>query len=175
MPVLNSLREKCQQGSNCLTLPSPTIGEGNSRLLAICLVLIFCCFQNMNAQDVSHMRGKKRLLKGEWQLVSTFTEGKDHTIPKEEYDGVIRFRSMHRYEEEVNYESMHWIIKGKWKVYRHKATLLLSKRHYTLGEMEKNPVDIIFELVQLDKQHWTGASTANGAPVKVSYQKIPRK
>ena len=175
MPVLNSLREKCQQGSNCLTLPSPTIGEGNSRLRAISLVLILFCLHHLNAQDVSHMRGKKRLLKGEWQLMSTFTEGKDHTIPREEYDGVIRFRSMHKYEEEVNYESMHWIIKGKWKVYRNKSTLLLSKRHYTLGEMEKDPADIAFELVQLDKQQWTGAGTAKGAPVKVSYQKIPCK
>lgn len=129
----------------------------------------------MDAQDASHLRGKKHLLKGEWQLVSTFSMGNEHIIAKDEYDGKIRFLPFHRYEEEVSYESMHWIIRGKWKVYRHKANLLLTKRHYTLGELEKNPADINFELIQLDKQHWTAAGTAKGAPVKVSYQKIPRK
>lgn len=138
-------------------------------------ILMCFGFHTIQAQDTTHVHNKKCKLKGEWQLISTFSLGQEHTIAKDEYDGKIRFRPLHRYEEEVNYESMHWIIKGKWKVDRHKATLLLTKRHYTLGELEKNPADIQFDLIQVDKQHWTGAGTANGAPVRVSYQKISRK
>jgi hypothetical protein len=138
-------------------------------------LLMLLSFQYGDAQDIAHSPRKKHLLKGKWQLVSTFTEGNTHSVAKEEYDGTITFLSFHRYIEEVNYESNHWIIKGKWKVFRHKATLLLTQRRYTLNELEKNPADITFELTRLDKEHWTGATTAKGAPVTVTYQLIPRK
>ncbi len=146
------------------------------RVFKFLSLLLFWLFINQaNAQDIANMRGKRCLLKGKWQLVSTFSLGADHTVAKDEYDGTIQFLCCHKYVEEVNYESNHWIITGKWKIYRHKTTLLLTHRQYTLGELEKNPADITFELIKLDKANWTASSIAKGAMVKVTYQKIPKK
>jgi hypothetical protein len=137
--------------------------------------ILVLCFYYGEAQGLAHLNGKKYLLKGKWQLTSASSLGKDHAIAKDEYDGTMTFRSFHRYTEEVHYESNHWIIKGKWKTFRHSATLLLTRRLYTIGQLEKNPPDITFNLEELDKSHWLASSIARGEAVKVTYRKISRK
>ena len=139
----------------------------------ILLLLLILTGKDLPAQqNIAQIRHKKCLLKGKWQLVQTFTEGALHAVSKSDYDAVIIFKSFHHFKEEVNYESYHWAIEGKWHVYKNKATLALTERNYTLGNMGEKPVDIIFELFTLDKKNWAGSSSAKGQPVKMYYQKI---
>jgi len=115
---------------------------------------------------------RKCLLKGNWQLTQTFSSGALHQVKKEEYDGVMRFRCFHRFTEEVNYESNHWIIEGKWRINRKQRTLSLTERNYTQGKMEEHPDDIIFSITQLKKKNWAGSSAVKGQAVKVFYTRI---
>ena len=113
------------------------------------------------------------MFKGNWQLVQTFSLGTLHQVKKDEYDGVIRFRSCHHYYEEVNYESNHWIIEGKWHINRKKGTVSLTQRNYTLGNLEEHPrEDIVFDVIQSDRNSWAGATTEKGQTVKVFYSRI---
>lgn len=140
------------------------------------LLSMFCCgcLYAQTQQQAVHIKVKPCLFKGKWQLVQTFSLGALHQVKKDEYDGVICFRSFHRYYEEVNYESNHWIIEGKWRVNRKKATLELTERNYILGKLEDHPKDIIFDIIQSDKKSWTGGNTDRGHAVKVFYSRIPK-
>ncbi|MDB5283057.1 MAG: hypothetical protein JWO06_2132 [Bacteroidota bacterium] len=139
------------------------------------VALLVLAVYHVSAQtDIAAAKHKKCILRGKWQLVQTFTEGSLHTIPKADYDAVISFKPFHRYKEEVNYESYHWVIEGKWHVFKDKATLALTQRVYSLGKMEESPTNIIFELFILDKNNWAGSSTAKGKPVKMYYSKFHR-
>jgi hypothetical protein len=126
-----------------------------------------------SGQSTEHIKMKPCLFKGKWQLVQTFSLGALHEVRKNEYDGVICFRSFHRYYEEVNYESNHWIIEGKWHINRKKRTLELTERNYTLGKLEEHPRDIIFDILQANRKSWTGGNTDRGQAVKVFYSRIP--
>jgi hypothetical protein len=153
-------------------------------IFRISLALSLAAFSlNISAQGVSPkpkevglIKHKKCLLKGRWQLIQTYSLGSLHKVSKDEYDGVITFGTFHRYKEEVRYESNHWVITGKWKVYKKKATLLLTQRQYVMGQLDQNqPEDITFELINLDPKNWSAGSVANGKPVQVSYRKITGK
>jgi hypothetical protein len=142
----------------------------------ILLVFYFIAFATAAfGQDVVPVKIKPCLFKGKWQLVQTFSLGALHEVKKAEYDGVICFRSCHRYYEEVNYESNHWIIEGKWHVNRKKGTLELTERNYTLGKLEDHPKDIIFDILQADRKSWTGGNTDRGQKVKVFYSLISKR
>jgi hypothetical protein len=143
-----------------------------SLLAALMVCSVFLVAQNK--QQPAPVKMKPCLFKGKWQLVQTFAVGALHPVKKDEYDGVICFRSFHRYYEEVNYESNHWIIAGKWHVNREKGTLELTERNYTLGKLEEHPEDIIFDILQSDKKNWSGASTDRGQAVKVFYSRIAK-
>ena len=146
--------------------------------IGLCLLLscFMLCINDLSAQqDSAHVKVKPCLFKGRWQLVQTYSLGGLHPIKKDEYDGIICFRPFHRYFEEVNYESNHWIIEGKWHVNRKKKTLTLTERNYTVGKLEDHPRDIIFDIIQNDKKNWAGSSTDKGQLVKVYYSKIAKR
>ncbi len=125
--------------------------------------------------DIAHLPHKAKLLKGKWQLKRTFTEGRAHTIPKDEYDGVYVFKCFHRYMEEVQYEGYHWIIKGKWKMPKNSPTLILTKRKYVIGALEKAPEELPFTILQLDKEQLRLKGTAKGADVEVEYNRLSKQ
>ena len=144
-------------------------------LLLIFLSLFTGCY--VSAQNsVAELKHKKCLLKGKWQLVQTFTDSALHKVVKEEYDAVVRFKPFHRYTEEVSYEGYHWLIEGKWRVYRHKATLCLTQRKYVFSNIDLKhvPEDILFELSALTKNNWTGNTTAENKPVSMFYSRIKK-
>ena len=144
-----------------------------SRPFIASLLLLLICSTVANAQQAQPMFKIKRcLFKGSWQLVQSYAMGSLHDIKKDEYDEVIRFRPRHRFLQEVNYESNHWIIEGRWKVNRKSRTLSLSDRNYTLNKLEEHPHDLIFNILQLDKQNWGGSSTEKDQTVQVFYQRI---
>ncbi len=142
------------------------------RIIASLLLLLICSTVTGAQQTQPVFKIKKRLLKGTWQLVQSYAMGSLHDIKKDEYDEVIRFRPRHRFYQEVNYESNHWIIEGRWKVNRKSRTLSLSDRNYTLNKLEEHPHDLIFNILQLDKQNWSGGSTEKDQLVKVFYKRI---
>ncbi len=135
------------------------------------LVFLLPCtfFAQTTLQDIKH---KPKILKGEWQLVKTFTDSAFHIIDKDEYDAVIRIKSCHQFEEEVWYEGYHWIIKGQWHAKRKTDSLCFTKRTYSYGKLEDNPKDIRYVLSELTKQQWTGNSIAEGELVQLTYQRI---
>ena len=142
------------------------------RYLLIAAVLILC-LNNAMAQDPAQIHHKRKLLKGQWQLVKTYNNGVPHSIAKDEYDAVITFKSCHKYTEEVKYEGYHWIIRGRWKVYRHKDALELTKPEYISGTPPGAvPQDIHFTLYQLDKGHWGGNTVTKAEKVKMEYERI---
>ncbi len=129
---------------------------------------------NAAAQDISKIHHKRKLLKGQWQLVKTVNSGIPHAVAKNDYDAVITFRAFHKYSEEVKYEGYHWIIKGKWKAYRKTDALELTKREYLSGSLGDHPQDISFHLYLLDKKNWGGSTVAKGNDVKMEYNRIPK-
>ncbi len=146
----------------------------------ILLLLLFSVFMGgkVSAQKpVAELKHKKCLLKGKWQLVQTFTDSALHKVVKEEYDAIVCFKPFHRYTEEVRYEGYHWMIEGRWQVYRHKATLSLTERKYGFSNLELKyvPADILFELSELTKNNWTGNTTAENKPVKLFYSRIKKR
>ena len=125
--------------------------------------------------SVAAIKHKKCLLKGKWQLVQTFTDSAVHPVPKEEYDAVVCFKPFHKYTEEVTYEGYHWLIAGKWQVFKHKATLAITKRQYVFGKLGDVPQDILFELSALNKNNWAGNTTAENKPVSLFYSRIKKR
>ncbi len=123
-------------------------------------------------QNQQLLKAKPCFFKGSWQLVQTFSVGGLHQVNKSDYDGIMCFRSLHRYYEEVNYESNHWIIEGKWRINRKKKTLELTSRNYTVGQLEEHPKDITLSIFQSDKKNWAGGTTDKGQDVKVYYTHI---
>lgn len=146
-----------------------------NRVLAfVALTILITC--NLHGQDsIASIKHKKCILKGKWQLVRTFSNGSLHDIAKNEYDGTIRFLPLHHYIEEVNYESYHWIIKGKWHVYKQTADLNFTERTYTLGKLEDAPTDIKLQLIQLSKTNWAAKGLAKGQPVELYYKRFSKK
>lgn len=145
--------------------------------IGLLLVSILCCaITTANAQQTTgHIKIRRCLFKGRWQLVQTFSLGSLHQVKKDEYDGIICFGPRHRYFEEVHYESAHWIIEGKWHINRKKGTLQLTRRNYTLGKLEDHPADIIFDIDHADKKSWTGSVTDKGQAAKVYYSRISKR
>lgn len=138
------------------------------------IMVLMLSLHDVMAQDIAGMCHKRKLLKGQWQLVKTINNVAPHTIAKEEYDAVVTFKCLHRYQEEVKYEGYHWIIKGKWKVYRHKADLELTKLEYVSGAPPgAQTQDIHFTLYQLDKTQWGGNTETKAEKVKMEYQRLP--
>ena len=133
--------------------------------------LSWCLCMCAPAND-AYPKLKPRLLKGTWQLVQTYALGAQHQVKKDEYDGVMCFRTLHRYYEEVNYESNHWVIIGKWHVNRKKRTLELTQRNYVLGKLEEHPKDIILDIMDADGKRWSGSSNEKGQAVQVFYAKV---
>ena len=130
---------------------------------------------NLRAQQNQQQPKIKRcFFKGSWQLVQTFSVGGLHQVNKNDYDGVICFRSLQRYYEEVNYESNHWIIEGKWHIDRKKKMLELTSRNYTVGKLEEHPKDITLNIFQSGKKNWAGGTSDKGQDVKVYYSRIAR-
>ena len=140
----------------------------------LCGFLCFCALVTEAQQNDKPLKVKPCLLKGKWQLVQTFSVGSLHQVKKEDYDGVICFRSFQRYYEEVNYESNHWIIAGKWHLNRKTRTLELTQRNYTVGKLEEHPRDVSLTIFQQDKGNWAGGDSDKGQPVKVFYTRIPK-
>ncbi|MCW3128374.1 MAG: hypothetical protein JWO03_4032 [Bacteroidetes bacterium] len=139
------------------------------------MVMIFC-IRDAEAQDVAGIRHKKKLLKGRWQLVKTVNNGTPHAIAKDEYDAVITFKCFHNYQEEVTYEGYHWIIKGKWKVYRKKADLELMQTEYISGAPPDARIQTIrFSLYQLDKIRWGGDTETKTEKIKMEYERLPKR
>ncbi len=145
-------------------------------ILRLCsLLLLLVCAESVSAQDVAHIKHKKRLLRGQWQLVRTVNNGTPHIITKDEYDGVITLRCFHRYQEEVIYEGYHWIIKGRWRAYRRKVDLEFTGLAYVLGAPPGGVLhDIHFSLYRLDAQHWAGNTETKEEKIQMEYEKIPR-
>lgn len=142
----------------------------------IAAILFAVSLQGAVAQDIATMKHKKKLLKGQWQLVKTVNNGSPHDIGKEEYDAVVTFKCCHKYQEEVTYEGYHWLIKGKWKVYRKKADLVLTKLHYIYGAAPgAQTQDIHFSLYQLGKTRWGGDTQTKTEKIRMEYQRIPKK
>lgn len=143
----------------------------SSFILVLCFVFdVFVAFGQTSAiQKVKH---KNKLLRGQWQLVKTFTDKKFHDIDKSEYDAIIRIKCCHRFEEEVWYEGYHWIIAGKWKTKRNTDSLCFYKRQYTYGKLEEKPNDIRYTLSEIDRKNWVGDSEAEGEKVRLFYRKI---
>jgi len=144
--------------------------RANTILLMAC-ILAFS--SDAKSQNNTHQKINPSLFKGKWQLVQTFSMGALHQVKKEDYDGIICFRSKHRYYEEVNYESNHWIIEGTWHVNQTNGTLELTQRHYTLGKLEDHPDDLVLDIIQTDRNNWSGSKTEKGHPLKVFYRRIP--
>jgi hypothetical protein len=143
------------------------------RLLSIVLFIFLMRPQNLVAQtDIAQIKHKPRILRGEWQLVRTYTDKSFHDIEKSEYDAVIRIKRFHHYEEEVWYEGYHWIIQGKWSSKRKRDSLCFTKRAYTYGKLEEKPQDIRYSLSELSKEYWTGESLAEGEKVNLRYKRI---
>jgi hypothetical protein len=142
-----------------------------------CLLALLICLghTSFSQTNIAEVKNKICLLKGDWQLIQTFSDSALHKVEKEEYDAVMRFRPFHRYNEEVHYEGYHWKIEGRWFVFRHRATLLLLKRHYVLGTLTDVPQDIHFELAELTNLNFTGNTTAEDNPVKFFYKKVKKK
>ena len=137
-------------------------------ILALCFGILTIHAQQSQPQ----LKIKRCFFKGSWQLVQTFSIGALHQVNKSDYDGVMCFRSFHRYYEEVNYESNHWIIEGKWHINKKKKTLELTERNYTVGKLEEHPNDITLNIFQSDKKHWAGGTRDKGQDVKVYYSRI---
>ena len=134
-------------------------------------LLSLCLFTSAQKSDAPS-KIKPRLLKGTWQLVKTFALGSTHEVKKDEYDGVMCFRTLHRYYEEVNYESNHWVIVGKWHISRKNRTLELTQRKYVLGKLEEHPKDILLYIMETGAGNWSGSSNEKGQTVKVFYAKV---
>jgi hypothetical protein len=142
----------------------------------IAVILFVISLHGAMAQDIAAMKHKRKLLKGQWQLVKTVNNGTPHDIGKEEYDAVITFKCFHKYQEEVIYEGYHWLIKGRWKVYRKRADLELTKLQYVYGAAPgAQTQDIHFSLYQLDKTRWGGDTQTTAEKIKMEYQRIPKK
>jgi hypothetical protein len=136
------------------------------------LLLLFAA-NNVSAKSIAVSKKiKPTHLRGKWQLAQTFASGALHTINKSEYDGIMYFGAIHKYYEEVYYESMHWIIKGKWHFDRKKGVLLLHDRVYVLGKTEDHPQNILLTVFESSKKSWAGSSTDKGQLVKVFYVRI---
>jgi hypothetical protein len=143
------------------------------RFLFIVFFLFLMAPQYLVAQtDIAHIKRKAKILRGEWQLVRTYTDKAFHDIEKGEYDAVVRIKCFHRYEEEVWYEGYHWIIQGKWSSKRKTASLCFTKRTYTYGKLEEKPQDIRYSLSELSKEFWTGESVAENEKVSLRYKRI---
>lgn len=145
------------------------------KVLLRVIVIFFLILPSVcvNAQaTIANTKHKSKLLKGEWQLVRTYTDKAFHDIEKSEYDAVIRIKSFHRYEEEVWYEGYHWIIQGKWSSKRKTDSLCFTNRKYTYGKLEEKPQDIRYTLSELSKEFWTGDAQAEGEKVELRYKRI---
>jgi len=130
----------------------------------------------VQAQDISHMPHKKKMLKGQWQLVRTYLDSTAHPVTPGEYDAVITMRPCHRYSEEVKYEGYHWIIKGSWQIRRHTTALQITRLRYLSGAPPGADLqDIHFTLYQLDLTHWSAATRTQAGPVKMEYTRLPKK
>ncbi|MFN8308794.1 MAG: hypothetical protein U0T73_02410 [Chitinophagales bacterium] len=140
-------------------------------VLAFALTPIFCFAQN----SIAAIKHKPCKLRGSWQLVRTFSDGKLHDVEKNEYDAVIRMKCFHRFEEEVWYEGYHWIIEGKWYTRRKTDSLCFVQRVYTYGKLEDKPADIRYNLTELSREFWTGQSVAEGNRVELRYKKFKPK
>mgnify|MGYP001548569638 CR=1 FL=1 len=143
--------------------------------LALIFLLLFSMYDLSAQKSIAKLKHKKCLLRGKWQLVQTYSDSALHKVEKADYDAVIHFKVFHRYAEEVHYEGNHWIIEGKWHVYRHRASLLLTNRKYKSGSLGDSPKDIHYEILGLTKRNLIGNSTADNKPVKMFYERIKRK
>jgi hypothetical protein len=143
--------------------------------LLLLALAFFIASQAQTTQHVAPIKHKKCKLWGKWLLVGTVTENKAHAIDSSEYKGLIRYQCFHRYTEEAFYESMHWIIKGKWAVSKKSNTIAITARHYILGKLEDNPQNIDYTLQSLTKKSWTATSVAEQQPVSVTYNKLKRR
>ena len=140
----------------------------------VALLLFLCCFgSTLFAQQLEPVsKIKKCLFKGTWQLFQTYSLGSLHAIKKDEYDELMQIRSMHRFRQEVNYESNQWVIEGRWKISRKNKTISFTQRNYTSGKLEDHPRDLTFSIIQLNKQNWGGSNTEKDQTVKIFYQKV---
>lgn len=125
--------------------------------------------------DIATIKHKRCKLKGKWLLVKTFSMGSMHETDTINYNDVIKLKCFSRFEEEVFYESIHWIIKGKWKVKRKGTSFVLSKRRYTVGVLEQNPQDLHLTLETLDKNNYSVSGIANGEAVKMFYKRLKKQ
>jgi hypothetical protein len=132
-------------------------------------------FLNVLAQSGEHpidLKPGQKALAGKWRLIGTTVQGQFHEVRKNEFDAVITLRPHHKYQEEVFYESNHWIITGKWTTDFNNDTLTITSRAYIVGSNGKTPEDIILHLLWLNTTEWAGEGTQQGQPVKLYYKKL---
>jgi len=138
---------------------------------SVCLFVLSCAAQDTLA--IHKDKCPTRYLIGRWQLIKSFSKGAYHQVAKKDFDDIMELKGMHRYREEVYYESNHWVLEGKWTFDPKTRILSLFERKYTLGKLEEHPRDIFLTLIVLNKKDWAGSSSEKGQRQEVFYNRIP--